>query len=44
METEHTIVVLWEGRQIAQKQNTAISGYNVVLPRHQNIALNLLKT
>lgn len=30
-------------KDIAQKQNTAASGYNAVLSRRQNIALNLLK-
>lgn len=42
-ETEHTIVILWKGRQIAQKRNTRASGYNVVLSRHPNTALNLLQ-
>lgn len=42
-ETEHTVVILWKGRQIAQKRNTAASGHNVVLSNHQNIALNLVK-
>lgn len=41
--TEHTVVISWKGRQIAQKQNTAASGHNMVLSSHQNIALNSVK-
>lgn len=43
MGTEHTVVTLWKGRQIAQKQNIAASGHNAVLSSHQNIVLNLVK-
>lgn len=43
MGTDHTVVILWKGRQIAQKQNTAASGHNVVLSSHQNISLSLVK-